>query len=203
MPRIKPERRAERREQILAAARAVFARLGFHRATLQDVFVEAGLSAGCVYGYFRSKDELILAIADARHAEDRDAIASGAATDPFDALQQIVGRFIEIYLGDAAEEKRRIAIQTWSQAMLDPAVLASVREGFERPRKEIAALVARGQDLGEFARDLDPDGVARTIVALFHGALLQKLWEPANDIAPSLRVFERFLAALRSKPQRE
>ncbi len=49
-----------------------FAREGFHRTTMQDIFREADLSPGAVYSYFEGKDELIEAIADERHARERE-----------------------------------------------------------------------------------------------------------------------------------
>src|SRR5208282_6104536 len=117
MPRIRPERKAERRTQIVAAARTCFARSGFHKATLQDVFAEAGLSAGCVYNYFQSKDELMLAIAEERHDDERHLIAQASeADDPVAALRQVAKTFADEYLSTEGLDKRRIALQTWSEA---------------------------------------------------------------------------------------
>lgn len=63
MPRVSDEHLNRRRRQIMEAALRCFARKGFHDTTLQDVFRESGLSAGAVYRYFKSKDELVQAIA--------------------------------------------------------------------------------------------------------------------------------------------
>jgi len=197
MPRVKPERKEKRRRQIVDAARSCFARQGFHRTTLQDVFAEAGLSAGCVYNYFQSKDDLILAIADDRHERERQALIEGSmASSPNDALKRTAKYFIDEYLTEAGEEKRRIAIQTWSEAMLNPSVLGSVRLGFEQPRREIAQLIRGAQRQGQVGADLDADTLARTMVALFHGFLLQKLWDPELDVGAYLAVLERIFSAL-------
>ncbi|MDX2008194.1 MAG: TetR/AcrR family transcriptional regulator [Meiothermus sp.] len=51
-----------RREQILAAAIQVFSERGFQVAKMQEVANAAGISNGTVYNYFRSKDELLLAL---------------------------------------------------------------------------------------------------------------------------------------------
>jgi hypothetical protein len=50
-------------KEILDAARACFARNGFHATSMQDVVVESGLSMGAVYRYCKTKDDLIQAIA--------------------------------------------------------------------------------------------------------------------------------------------
>lgn len=46
MPKLKPATMAARRDEILRAAEACFARQGFHQTTISDVIAEAGLSAG-------------------------------------------------------------------------------------------------------------------------------------------------------------
>ena len=94
MPKVKPETLAIRREEILQAAEICFARQGFHQTTIQDVIRESGLSAGCIYGHFASKEELIQAIGESRHARDSELLAAKDAVakavdgfTPLDAVQ--------------------------------------------------------------------------------------------------------------------
>ena len=82
MPKVSDEHRAARRKQIVDAGRHCVADQGFHKTTMSDVIRESGLSAGAVYGYFRSKDEILAAIAD-------DALGNvdeifGKPPDPYD-----------------------------------------------------------------------------------------------------------------------
>jgi len=51
-----------RRNQILAAAAAVFAEKGFHRATTKEIARVAGVSEGTIYNYFESKGDLLIGI---------------------------------------------------------------------------------------------------------------------------------------------
>ncbi len=51
-----------KRDLILRAATTVFARNGFFNAQVADVAREAGVAAGTVYLYFRSKDDLLVSI---------------------------------------------------------------------------------------------------------------------------------------------
>lgn len=69
MPR--PDVSEERRSQILDAAVAVFARLGFHQARMDDIVQEAGLSKGALYWYFKSKDEIVMAILSSLFERER------------------------------------------------------------------------------------------------------------------------------------
>jgi len=63
------EKRALTRHNVLRAAQDVFGRSGYHQATLRDIAEEAGVSKGAVYYNFASKEELFLALLDARMDE--------------------------------------------------------------------------------------------------------------------------------------
>src|ERR1700728_2831646 len=62
MPKIAEQIRAARREQIIAAGLACFARSGYHAATMADVAAQAGVSKGTPYLYFDSKEALFLSL---------------------------------------------------------------------------------------------------------------------------------------------
>jgi TetR/AcrR family fatty acid metabolism transcriptional regulator len=69
-----------RREAILDAAVEVFAAKGFGHASVRDVARAAGIADGTLYNYFRSKDELLLALLDRlNETERRPADLAGAA----------------------------------------------------------------------------------------------------------------------------
>jgi AcrR family transcriptional regulator len=197
MPRIKLERKAERRAQILAAARTCFGRSGFRNTTMQDIFAEAGLSAGGVYNYFQSKDQLMLAIAKERHEDERRLIAKASeADDPVAAIHQIAQSFANEYLTNERLDKRRIALQTWSEAQTNPAISSSVREGMDGPRAQLTEIIRRAQTAKRLTSKLDADAIAHTVIALFHGSLLQKLWKPDINGGAHFAVFEYFLRSL-------
>jgi AcrR family transcriptional regulator len=56
------ERKDETRAELIAAAARVFARRGFHAASLQEIAREAGYSTGAIYWHFDGKDDLFLAV---------------------------------------------------------------------------------------------------------------------------------------------
>ena len=62
MPKIAEATRAARRDQIVAAALACFARTGYHATTMADVAAQAGVSKGTPYLYFDSKQALFIAL---------------------------------------------------------------------------------------------------------------------------------------------
>jgi AcrR family transcriptional regulator len=62
-----------RREQILKAAIKVFAEKGFRAAKMQEVANAAGIANGTVYNYFKSKDEVLLALLEYLNETDERA----------------------------------------------------------------------------------------------------------------------------------
>jgi AcrR family transcriptional regulator len=54
--------RREREERILDSAAAVFARKGFHQATIREIAEAADVADGTIYNYFDNKQELLVAI---------------------------------------------------------------------------------------------------------------------------------------------
>src|SRR5258708_5131505 len=85
-------RGAEGQRQMMDAAQRCFAGEGFHETTLQDVFRESGLSAGAVYRYFHSKNDLVQAITAQETAPFIAIIESALAQDPVPGTDEIAGR---------------------------------------------------------------------------------------------------------------
>src|SRR5579864_7027143 len=56
--------KAHNRETILAAARLVFADMGFAAATVRDIIRATPLASGTFYNYFKSKEEVYQALRD-------------------------------------------------------------------------------------------------------------------------------------------
>jgi AcrR family transcriptional regulator len=73
--------RAERREQIVDAAKRAFARAGFVRTSLDAIAAEAGVSPVILYRHFASKADLYRQVLDSAHARLRDAVGADDFTD--------------------------------------------------------------------------------------------------------------------------
>ena len=71
-----------RRSDILAAAKVVFARKGYHATTIADIAEAAKLSYGSIYWYFDSKDALFHALMEAQGLALRDHVTEALLTTP-------------------------------------------------------------------------------------------------------------------------
>ncbi len=135
---------SDTRQRIIASAATVFARKGYHGASLDQVAADAGLTKGAVYWHFQSKSDLFLALLDARFQRDMSEMAvkvdaAHSQPDPFDSLKLVLLQladkiesdrdwprlFLE-FLGHAREDAvhQRIGAiyrqsYAWSQTLLD------------------------------------------------------------------------------------
>src|SRR5262245_13245869 len=96
-----------KRDAILRAAIDVFAERGFFNAQVADVARAAGIAAGTVYLYFRSKDDLLVSVFERTM---KDALADGRVAtsgvgDPAERLRQ----FARVHLGRLGRD-RNLAI---------------------------------------------------------------------------------------------
>jgi AcrR family transcriptional regulator len=197
MPKVSEEHLDARRRQIVDAAVVCFARDGFHRATMQDICREAGLSAGAVYRYFSSKDDLVEAIADERHAREAE-FAEGAREigEGVEALHALGRAFFSSLADPDERRRRRLGVQVWAEALLNPGIHKLVMRGIDLPLTVIPQLVREAQEKGELDRSLDPDALARVMLAMFQGFILQQAWDEHLDVASYLETAEAFVDAL-------
>lgn len=76
---VSDEDKSQRRDEIMAAAKEVFARKGFHDTTIADIAKQAGLAYGSIYWYFDSKDELFHALMAVEEGALRNHVAAALA----------------------------------------------------------------------------------------------------------------------------
>jgi AcrR family transcriptional regulator len=179
MPKVTEEHVEARRRQILSAALRCFAREGFHRTTMQDIFRESELSPGAVYSYFKGKDELIGAIivemmsfAAGAGALFREPLPEGRLRRPGEALAEMIGRYRDLELGTVVE-RARIFPHLVGEQQRNPQLNAAVRAGLESLRAGFEALARAAQARGDLNPALDPEHFSRLCISLLQGLLIQ------------------------------
>jgi len=173
MPKISDLQRESRRQQILDAARRCFSRDGFHNTTTADIVRESGVSQGTLYLYFATKDDIILALADDRHqAEAYVGAMAQSEQDPIEGLALLIELHGESLDDEQRTDARRVSVQGWAEALRNPKVHENITRNVASVREEIARLIARGQAAGQIRAELDPEAVARVLIAIFQGLTL-------------------------------
>jgi AcrR family transcriptional regulator len=179
MPKVTEEHVEARRRQILSAALRCFAREGFHRATMQDIFRESDLSPGAVYSYFTGKDKLMLAIIAETMSFVGEAAAwvneplpEGRLRRPGEALAEIIERYKDFELGTVVE-RARIFPHLVGEQQRNPQLNAAVRTGLNTLRGTFETLARAAQERGELDPAVDPEQFSRLPISLMQGLLVQ------------------------------
>jgi AcrR family transcriptional regulator len=203
MARFTQAQKEGRRQQILAAAQRCFARNGFHTTTIADVVRESGVCQGTFYLYFKTKDDVIAALADDRSQSDAliNAIAEAEA-DPVVGLKTLFDLHGRILADAQRADERRAAIQGWAEALRNDSIRQRLIANTLRVQREIALLIERGQRTGQFRADAHPQGVARSLIALFRGLTLQTAWEGTFDAALTAKSIEDMVRGALQTPRR-
>jgi len=173
------EQRALTKARLIASARIVFARRGFHRALLEEIAEEAGYSTGAIYANFEGKEDLFLAVLEDHVAARVRAVeqAVSDASTPAQRARAGADNWMQFLREDP--DWYRLFIEFWSYAQRDPELRTRVAVRFAAFPKANAELIEVG------ARDAGialPEGLANAAGTLFtalaDGLALMKLLDP-------------------------
>lgn len=165
----------ERRSAIIDAAEQVFFRKGFEAATMDEVAAEAELSKGTLYLYFKSKDELFIALSGrviGQVVERFEEIAGSSGTG-LEHIEQMMFDYTSFALRHPRHFRTAL---TW---MATGQPVDTSTPAFVRHRQLIARIVAclvgaiqRGQVDGTVRRDIEPVETAAQIWGGLLGTIL-------------------------------
>ena len=172
MPRVSDAHREQRRQQILDAARRRFARNGFHQTSIQDILTEANLSAGALYRYFRSKEEIIEAIAEDALRQVTAPIGQLTRRRPLPPLDAVIEQLLTNAedFGFRPDGFAYIGPQVWAEALRNPQL-----RGLVQVRNALAGVVRAEQAAGRIPTDADPDDVAGFLFGSLLGYVIQRV----------------------------
>lgn len=176
MPRVSADHLERRRQQILDAAQTCFARKGLHATTMQDVFTESGLSAGAVYRYFKSKNDIIEALATEATVDLRATLTEAVYSDPLPTPPELI-RLISADVVKLSAPGGPVPVipQAWALALTDANIADYVRTNILGFRRLWFDYANRMRDAGWLSPDADTDAVAKILLGLLPGFILQHL----------------------------
>lgn len=176
MPKRTREYEARKRETILTAALACFAGKGYHRTTVDDIGAEAGLSKGAIYKYYRSKEDLFLALFQRHSARLMDEIGRAFAEASGGTIGRI-GAGADVYFAAMRGEYgrvARVAMECWAEAMRQRKIQAHIRRDYRLWKAFLVDLLRNGVSEGEVRRELDLPALAALIIAISDGLTLAR-----------------------------
>jgi TetR/AcrR family transcriptional regulator, repressor for uid operon len=183
-----------RRRAILAAAERAFARHGFHAATMQDVAVEAGMSPGNLYRYFRSKDAIVEGLCERDQEELAGDFVRLAATN--DIVVGIEG-LLRRRLIEEPRENLGLIVEIWAEGARNPAIAAIQRKIDALVEERLAATFEAAKRRGATAPDLDVDLAVRGTMmigaGLFKRCILAADFNGEREIAVAVALIQALL----------
>lgn len=183
MPVVSEEHRTAMRSRIIEAAIDAFHSKGFQQASMSDIIAASGLSAGALYGYFPSKQELTKAVAQHLISGGIETIDELAATDPVPPPAQLVralGAMVVQRINPA------LLLQIWAAAGSDPdlQVMAQAKLGDLDAALTRYALVwcRTGRGMHPRSAKKAAGQLAPVLIGLVHGFLVRITVVPDFDV---------------------
>src|SRR3954470_4900640 len=187
-PRGKPkgDKRERTRAALLEAARTLIREKGYERTTLAKVAKRAGMTTGAIYGNFKNRDELFIALGHAYWPPIAPKIKPGAT------FAEAMHAFAKATLA-AVEQRAPVAIGrlTGLAYALKNAELRSRVVEITKSSYEFGADWLGAFDPGELP--MPPEDLVRVLHALIEGLVMQRILTP--ELCPR-QVFYAAFAAL-------
>ena len=172
------EAQEQTRERVVAAAAKVFARRGYHRATVDEIASEAGFTIGALYSNFAGKQELFLAIAD-RQVEQRAgefrAIAEVAEGEG-DASSEAAAQFRNVL--EADPDWPLLFYEFWSLSVRNPELQGELAKRRDAIRDALAETLERVAKRHGFELRFPAPVLATAIAASLNGLAFERAADP-------------------------
>jgi AcrR family transcriptional regulator len=161
--------RLKRRQRILEAAAALFARETYQAVQMDDVAHLAGTGKATVYRYFPSKQELYLEAFDQALGVLEDAIAAAAAAggSPPERLEAMLRALVATF----ADQLPSLQILGGDDSHLAERGRQVFRRRAARIADRLRAVIEAGIEQGQFRR-VDTEVIARMMTSMCRGAAI-------------------------------
>jgi AcrR family transcriptional regulator len=163
----KQARSIDKKEKLIGAAYELFCERGYYKTTTPEVAKRAGLSVGCLYSYFKDKNDLFLAVVE-RYDARFDELRLGALADlsepgiPLrEALRSLLVELVRIH-----RESEALNVEMRILAYSDPVLRARQEVQEAKVRASIVEALSRNESR---LRKLDFHAAAEIVDALTSG----------------------------------
>lgn len=171
MPRVTDEHRKAQEERFLDAARRCFTRLGVDGTSMEQIRTEAGVSAGLMYRYYASKDDMITAAIAGSMTQFEQLIDEVGARESAGTANAYLRSLLDELSGlrhrSDGVDLFQLAIQGWAHAQARPQTTVVITESFARQLASYRAAACRWTSRGR------ADAAAQAIAAAVIGYVVQ------------------------------
>ena len=187
--RPKGDKRARTRATLLKAARELIREKGYERTTMEDVARRAGMSSGAIYGNFKNRDDLFIALGEAYWPPIKPRIRPGTT------FAEKMRALAEAAIASAPERREVVVgrLTGMAYAISNEAMGSKVQEVTARSYAAGAAWLDAVAEEGGLP--MPPEVLVVVIHALMEGLLYQRFLTP--DLVPDEAFYDAFAALAR------
>jgi len=187
VPKVSEAHLEQRRQQILEAAVACFARRGFDKTTMVDIAAEAGVSDTLAYRYFSNKQELIEAAVRQYEGQLSVDVPAGDSEVGLDDLRALLDMMLTSNIRrfddpEGIKATMGIYFRMWAEALHDDRMRAEVVERWNHHFDVAEGLVGRAQERGQIAREFDSRSVTWVMLATHYGLNVLAVLNPEVEL---------------------
>jgi len=186
------ETQEQTRGRVLAGAAKVFARRGYHRATVDEIASEAGFTIGALYSNFTGKEELFLALADRQVAQRvAEVAAMGDAAEGEEPSKNAAERLRAFLERDP--DWPLLFYEFWSLSVRNPELQGELAKRRDAIRDALAETLERVAKRNGFKLRFPAPVLATAIAASLNGLAFERAADPK---ALPDEVFAEFVTAV-------
>jgi len=182
MPKLKDAIFLEKRQHILMCARQAFASQGYEATKIQHILASAGISNGALFVYFKSKQDILLAIIDENLGQFCQRIDDVADLSRELEREQAFVMLLELVRSISLGAGRAMSLHVWSAAMVDGVIKSHLQMHYQRILSAITRLLTNLQKEAKLDKSVNVKKAAYGLFALFiPGYIVQLLFISPMD----------------------
>ena len=166
------------REKILQSAVQLFLGEGYEATSVNDICKHAGVSKGSFYHYFETKQVLFLSLMENWSSRVMQSVLGEPITEDSNAKDVLIQMPYQFNMAFAAVPRGfPMLVDFWRQAMADPAIWKTAVEPYRYFMGFFMRIIEAGQQDGSIRKDIDSEILARLLVAVAMGYLLEAAFD--------------------------
>lgn len=181
--------------KLITAAAECFAQKGFNATSIREIAMQAGISLGAMYTYFKGKDELISAIV----LEEQQSALAAQNNAGAGSWSECLCALLETCISDVGYP---VSHRLWVEIMAESARNPVLRETFiasdNMMRQGIVRIINAGIAAGEFSDAIRAEEMSVLLFALLDGLIARKAINPSFSVQSALPGFRQTILKMLS-----
>jgi len=202
MRKADPELHYRRRLEILEAAAICFVKRGFHQTSMQEICAQAGMSPGALYRYFKSKAEIIEAIAEQDQRETQEFLAEIQRHDSF--IEGFIQATMSRINTALKEHYAPLTIEILAEVTRNPKVAKRFMANDKQMKAFLIRMLKAAIKKGAVNASLKPEATAELLISIIEGIEGRAILNPSfklRSVTPTLELMVRQLLQPKNSSQ--